>query len=605
MSGSWKANINFIQDGERVDANVSGRPDRALSDRTAYLKDRIDAIDNGQAIFAFDVAVDSSVLIGQAVYWNKANQQFEKALSSVVTDNHGNLVNADQAEVLGVVFSKTSATIATLVISGKIQLDLTNAISGSLIPGKYFLSATTAGNLTTETEGAGIPVLYADGNGIVFVELQHKNIAESHCHFKFDLYTTVAGVHNIPAPGQRHTITNPDSSLPGWLPADDSTFNGLAPKGAAFGYNLSKHSALSRVWPPLPIEYSSMVLFSGDQGLGQEIPIGETNLAVIDRNGIWWMSDCYGDVPWDVNYTTSFSSSEQSQGDVPECPRDTTRKLVLYFAKVRYGGNATVVSSLRTDSSYSPLVITDLDGNPANTGDLKIKFDGGLTVENDTATGSLVFKELSSNKFRRGRVLEGIKASNNSVVLTSTSSRLDGTDTLHQGIVSIEANLDGVNRLIVPQIVRLLDVRERYENEIPYLGFPASIKSAIRYKFKLPGADGFPVSGVLKLRMWVTGDVATSALPKFDVSYRRLPRVTSATAIPTSDTIISWNSSFLTGGTFGTVGVDQYIEVDTETFSVSESDAVFFTVTRNLTSDDGYGGEIGILDAVAVLSPGA
>lgn len=605
MSGSWKANINFIQDGERVDANVSGRPDRALSDRTAYLKDRIDAIDNGQALFAFDVAVDSSVLIGQAVYWNKANQQFEKALSSVVTDNHGNLVNADQAEVLGVVFSKTSATIATLVISGKVQLDLTNAISGSVVSGKYFLSGTTAGNLTTQTEGAGIPVLYADGNGIVFVELQHKNIAESHCHFKFDLYTSVAGVHNIPASGQKHTITNPDASLPGWLPADNAVFNGLAPKGAAFGYNLSQHSALSRVWPPLPIEYASMVLFSGDQGLGQEIPTGETNLAVIDRNGIWWMSDCYGDVPWDINYTTSFSSSEQSQGDTPECPRDTTRKLVLYFAKVRYGGNATVVSSLRTDSSSSPLVITDLDGNPSNTGDLKIRFDGGLMVENDTATGSLVFKEFSSNKFRRGRVIEGIKASNNSVVLTSTSSRLEGTETVHQGIVSIEANLDGVNRLIVPQIVRLIDVRERYENEIPYLGFPSSIKAAIRYKFKLPGADGFPVAGRLKLRLWVTGDVATSALPKFDVSYRRLPRVTSSTAIPTSDTIVSWDSSFLTGGTFGTVGVDQYIEVDTETFSVAESDAVFFTVTRNLTSDDGYGGEIGILDAVAVLSPGS
>ena len=44
MAGSWNANINFIQDGERVDATVSGRPDRALTDRTQYLKDRIDAL---------------------------------------------------------------------------------------------------------------------------------------------------------------------------------------------------------------------------------------------------------------------------------------------------------------------------------------------------------------------------------------------------------------------------------------------------------------------------------------------------------------------------------------------------------------------------------
>ena len=56
MSGSWNANVNFIQNGEKVDANITGRPDRALSDRTEYLKQRIDALDNGQAIFAFDVS---------------------------------------------------------------------------------------------------------------------------------------------------------------------------------------------------------------------------------------------------------------------------------------------------------------------------------------------------------------------------------------------------------------------------------------------------------------------------------------------------------------------------------------------------------------------
>jgi len=128
MAGSWNANINFIQDGERVDANVSGRPDRALSDRTSYLKDRIDAIDNGQALFAFDVAVESSVLVGQAVYWNATSQQFEKALASVVIDSEGSLVNSTESEVVGVVFSKTSSTVATLLISGKASLDISAAI---------------------------------------------------------------------------------------------------------------------------------------------------------------------------------------------------------------------------------------------------------------------------------------------------------------------------------------------------------------------------------------------------------------------------------------------------------------------------------------------
>ena len=79
MAGSWNANINFIQNGERVDANVSGRPDRSLSDRTEYLKQRLDALDNGQALFAFDVAVAADVVVGNAVYWNVTSQRFEKA----------------------------------------------------------------------------------------------------------------------------------------------------------------------------------------------------------------------------------------------------------------------------------------------------------------------------------------------------------------------------------------------------------------------------------------------------------------------------------------------------------------------------------------------
>jgi hypothetical protein len=46
---------------------------------------------------------------------------------------------------------------------------------------------------------------------------------------------------------------------------------------------------------------------------------------------------------------------------------------------------------------------------------------------------------------------------------------------------------------------------------------------------------------------------------------------------------------------------DYYIEKNSSTFAVSESDEVLFTVTRSAT--DGYAGEVGILDAVAVLSP--
>ena len=205
---------------------------------------------------------------------------------------------------------------------------------------------------------------------------------------------------------------------------------------------------------------------------------------------------------------------------------------------------------------------------------------------------------MSGNQFSRGRVTEGIRAANNSVLVTSTESRTDGTGVIHQGIVTIESNIEGLERIITPQVVRLIDVKERYEYEIMYLGLSSAIRSSVRYKFKLPNADAFPANPKLKLRLTLTGDVTTSSFPSLTVSYRRLPKATTGTAIPTTDTALSFTTGMALTG-------DYYIQKDSAELSVAESDVVLFTVTRNSSGDDGYLGEIGIIDAVAVLSPGA
>jgi hypothetical protein len=127
-----------------------------------------------------------------------------------------------------------------------------------------------------------------------------------------------------------------------------------------------------------------------------------------------------------------------------------------------------------------------------------------------------------------------------------------------------------------------------------YLGFPAGIQSSVRYKFKLPGSDGFPASAVLKLRLWLTGNATTGTFPTLTVSYRRIPRATTAAAIPSSDTGLTFTTGMA-------LTADYYIEKNSATFAVQASDEVLFTVTRS--SSDGYAGEVGIIDAVAVLSP--
>jgi hypothetical protein len=600
MAGSWNQNVNFIQDGERVDAKVSGRPDRALTDRTQYLKDRIDAIDSGRALYAFSVSVESSVAVGQAVYWNVENQRFEKALSNVFVDENGILVNSTTSEIVGVVHSKESATIANLLIAGQASLDISAAVDGAVEAGRYFLSGTQAGFLVKQATSVSIPVLINDGNGVVYVQIQPKDLSESHQHYKMELFMEPAGTADVETVhgSARAVIIDPDPDLPGWLPASHTIFEGIAPPRAAFGYNLPQHASLSRIWPPIPEESASVTVFMNLGGplanTGLEIPTGPDGLVIIDRNGIWWMSDCDGEAPWQDYYNSA--TSETSSISYPECPRNASSKLVLYFSKVKYGSGSSVVTSLRNNSTSSPLVITDLDGNAAHSGDLKIAFDSNFLVTSNTATGSLVLKTVTDNTFTRGRVTEGIKAANGSVTITSTESRLDGSDTLHQGIISIGANLEGISRFILPQIVRLIDVKERYESNIMYLGMSAGMQSSVRYKFKLPGADAFPTNPKLKLRLWLTGDTQTATFPSLSVTYRRIPRATAATSLPTTDTIVTLTTGMA-------LGIDEYIEKDSAQFTVAESDVVLFTVTRS--ASDGYLGEIGIIDAIAVLSPGS
>ena len=601
MAGSWNPNIKFIQDGERVDATISGRPDRALGDRTQYLKDRVDAIDNGQALFSFDVAVESSVVVGQAVYWNATTQQFEKALAATTTDSSGVFVNSPSSDVIGVVYSKTSATIATLITYGTVALSLANSVDGAVEAGRYYLSGSQAGYLAKQVPGITIPVLIADGNGNIYVQIQPREITETHQHYKVELYMRAAGVAAVQTVHgeSRAVVTSPDTDLPGWLPAADASFNGLAPPKAAFGYNLSQHPELSKLWPPIPEGNASLTVFTNLSGalsnLGLEVPIGPDGLVIIDRHGLWWMSDCNGEAPWQSYYNSSVSLSSTGSIGYPECPRNAESKLILYFAKAKYGSGSSVVNTLQANSVDSPIIITDLDGNSANSGNLKIAFDSSFMVTTQTDQGSLVLKQLNSNNFTRGRVVEGIKATNGSVTITSTESRLDGSATLHQGIVSIEANIEGVERFIAPQVVRVINCRERYEEDIMYLGFPAAVQSSVRYKFKLPGSDGFPNNAKLSLRLWLTGDASTASFPTMTVSYRRLPRPTTATALPLTDTYLT----FTTGMALGT---NEYIEKTSAIFSVYESDEVLFTISRS--SSDGYLGEIGIVDAVAVLSPG-
>jgi hypothetical protein len=286
MSGNWLHNLKHVNPGEPVQAGVVSRPDRTLEDRTDYLKDRLDAAALGRVLVDSDATICSSVLPGQPVYWNWVEKRYEPALAAVASDPETQvLLVQPSSDCVGICLRKRSETLGDIVLRGIVEIpDLANAIAGSITPGRYYLSATDAGKLVKQKPPVTVTVCHVQGPKDscttvprVVVMPHIRDFIDEHTHYRFDLVPLQAATANDP----------------GWLPASHPTFNGKAPTGAAFGYNLSQHSALSNVWPPLPIQSVAMLWDKGVDHVGAtEIPLGSTGLAVCDTNGIWWMSDC-------------------------------------------------------------------------------------------------------------------------------------------------------------------------------------------------------------------------------------------------------------------------------------------------------------------------
>lgn len=604
MAGKpWVKNVPHVADGQRVDAQNTGTPTRALEQQTAYLKARLEALEAGEGVYLYEVTCETDALVGQPVFFNTETQRFERALAAIDTDADGGLIPADSCNVVGVVWYKHNSTLCDLLTYGKGQVPLANAVDGDIAPGHYYLSGREAGKLTLQKPGVTVPVLVSTGvDDIVYAHPQLRDLAESHVHHRFELYLQPAGTTVPPSGGGRHVIDPADPNDPGWLPADHETFQGLAPKLAAFGYNLDQHPELARIWPPLPGDAVAVTLFRETDGHGVELPVGLDGLVFIDRNGIWWMSDCEGDVPWQTDFSNSGSSAVSSASSntsqtAPECPRAKARKLVLSFARVRYATDRSAVTSLEVADPTGPITVTDCDGKPARTGSLLLKYDATAAIEKDDLSGSLVFKAYGpTGKVQRGRVTEGVRSTTGRIAVAGTATVKVGTKTYQAGLLELTFDAEPENRVLNPQTVRVDDAKDRYYQDVMYLGLPPDQASGLRYKFKLPAADALPASAELKLRVLLFARQA-GTLPDLTLTYRRIPRPAGNDPLPTSETS-------LTIATGIAVAQDEYLEVESENIAgVVEGDIVMFSLTR--AAGDGYAGEVGVLDAVAVLVPGS
>lgn len=636
MDNKWLYNIRHVAPGESVKSNIVGRPDRALEERTNYLKDRLDAAELGRALFDVDATIAPDVLPGQPVFWNYQTQRYERALAAVENDaTTQTLLVQPSSDCVGLLYTKKSANLGDVVLHGIVKMpEITNAVGNTVTPGRYYLSATEPGKLVQQRPPVTVTVCHVQGikdncadDPWVVVMPQIRDFLEDHIHYRFELETTAAGIATLE--DGKYTITDADSTKQGWLPADNEVFNGKAPAGAVFGYNISAHEALSRVWPPLPIQAVAMLWDKGEDLVGAtEVPLGTNGLVICDINGIWWMSDCDGDVPWvrDLSVSSSSSSSgvsssssSSSAGIEVECPREEKMRVIVVYLRMVFGNDRSVVTSLEA-APGSPIKVTNCDGMVARTGDLELDLDLNLAVIPPNVSGAKVLKRVENGyHLRAGLVTEGIVSGSAPIVLNSVSEETTSVRALttsektalgfssgasvnaYQGLVKITFNDSLAEREIAPQIIRLSDVAERLYADVPYLGFPAGQDSLVRMRLNVH-SSGLGTGIQMRIRAQLFGRVA-GQLPLLSLTHRILSRpVSGVNLLPEVE--ITPSPTFASNVA---IAQNEMIEINSSAFEVAEGDTVLITLRRPLISGaaDAYAGEVGLLRLSGIITTSA
>lgn len=592
---SYEILQSLVSDGEPVNSAVTNRVPEENRRNILYLYDLLTASGVGSSLMARDVPAAASVALGSPVYLNTSLSRIEMALSTYVVSGPNDVEIADSSRIFGIVVSKPTATTANVLITGYAPVDILARIDGVSTDGLYYLSAQTPGRLTKVRPAIAVPVLVKFA-GMVLLKDRVQDTLDRHTHYRFFLSCLPAGQHIPPAVGVSHNVTSPNLALPGWLPSSHASFAGLAPVGSTYGYNLSAHPALKAVWPPMPAETSYL-----EWSKGVDLDVGFTgvpsDLLTVNRNGIWWMGNCYGDVPWPTLLNTTVTPVVPTPG----CPRTSPMELRLWFSRTNFANRNAVVTTLK--SADPRLTITCEDGSPGQAGNLLASVNLSLAVVPGVFDGSLVLKELlPSGGIRQGRITEGVWTTSPSVQLSSDQATIPvdplnpSGPQLHQGRVHMAVTPAAEREIYVGQVLLDGATQENHQESL-YLGLAAGRTQGYRAKIDVPRSAGI-VNGTVRFRFVILGRTS-GILPTLVLTARTTPssQAPTTTILPSSGSEVTLTLNT----TFTLVSGNRFVEVVSGPLTgINSGCIVHFSLTR--LSTDTYPGEVGILSQSAILA---
>ena len=223
----WVA-VHGLRNTENVEDSVLNRPIFELTERTNYLYQQISQL-TSTGLFESMRILDAPLLltgalapvVGDIVYLDPDTNVYTKALSGIGSADMFTASNSSYA--VGLLISIVSGK-GTIVTFGK-QLLSTNGSSWALATlletgetfrnGPYYLSAITPGKITANPSGPSIYIGYFTQDatnpgygGFVLLSPQYKDLAQSHIHRDYPLFSQPAGTQYVsgPTPIDTHEV---------------------------------------------------------------------------------------------------------------------------------------------------------------------------------------------------------------------------------------------------------------------------------------------------------------------------------------------------------------------------------------------------------------
>jgi hypothetical protein len=582
----------------------------ALEYRTDYLLQKLQDSTSGEQLRVQNLPCAPDVRLRSWVYYDAESRLVRPAAALAVQDDVGGVALAPQALVLGFV-TEIANGLANVVTQGIVTLSYSQyqalfedpgdapALGGVLFLDKQGGYATTARLLPLVPLGAAfMQTSTCDGECRIAINPAIGSWYAGPAIREYALAAYPAGDHVPPAKGGTHVITSPNASIQGWLPANHAVFNGTAPVGAKFGYNISLDPTLQSLWPPS----TAHLLFYSEADMGVvgfvRIP---SEQYVIDENTIWWMKDCYSQVPWNhlLNNTIPPPPAVSCDITVPT-------QLLLVMDRPPLDRSMYCVTRLRPSASGA-IRFVNQNNQEASQGDLQVVFSPANATTVTNALGSLVVKDIDEDfTIRKGVVVEGMRSGSSNLTLTGSTSRLvdpllpesPSNPRIHQGIVVVSSAGAGAGLELTPALVRLGDTLQKTNKGLSYIEFPAGPLTTLTYRFDIDSR----LVGSLELRLVTTlYSPAAGPWPDLQIDFQIVDAIPRTQGQQRLDDVVTATGT-LSLSTLSPVPVAGAFAKATSTPQTCYAgDTVFVTVKR--AAGNAFNAPIGIVRALALVTP--